>query len=326
MKRLIYILPPLIILAAILWIPVGGGAVQESLSPERVPTLDLSSFSAARPGTPLRLLFIHHSCGGQLFADAGPEKGENCIYESYPEGGGLRRLLRAEGYEVREASYGSEVGDRTDIFDWLPKFRDSMEKVLTCKHQDIFDSGGPGNRIVMFKSCYPNNDFIGEENSGEKGDPAGPVLTPANARAAYAALLPVFAAYPETLFVCVTAPPIALRVEAEPLWKILARLLMSKATPAVKQVRAGSLARKFNNWLKSRDGWLKNYTLRNVVVFDYYDILTGEGESNFSRYATENGTDSHPARAGNEKAARAFVPFLNRVVRRAGLVGSEDVR
>ena len=54
------------------------------------------------------------------------------------------------------------------------------------------------------------------------------------------------------------------------------------------------------------------------MVFDLYDALTGEGKSNLLVYPTRGGTDSHASQEGNERVARAFVPFLNRVVRRAG--------
>jgi hypothetical protein len=65
--------------------------------------------------------------------------------------------------------------------------------------------------------------------------------------------------------------------------------------------------------------WLAGYDGVNVVVFDYYDVLTGGGLSNLSAYPTGNGSDSHPSRAGNEAAAAAFAPFLNRAMRRAGV-------
>jgi hypothetical protein len=52
-------------------------------------------------------------------------------------------------------------------------------------------------------------------------------------------------------------------------------------------------------------------------VFDYYDLLTGCVASDLSLYPTGGGYDSHPSREGNEKAAEAFVPFLNRAVQRA---------
>jgi hypothetical protein len=84
------------------------------------------------------------------------------------------------------------------------------------------------------------------------------------------------------------------------------------------------LAREFNHWLSDTNGWLKNYPLHNVVVFDYYDVLTGNGVSDYSAYATDRGYDSHPSREGNEKAAQLFVPFLNQAVRRVGLVNATE--
>ena len=80
-----------------------------------------------------------------------------------------------------------------------------------------------------------------------------------------------------------------------------------------------ALAREFNHWLSGEDGWLKDSHLTNVAVFDYYHILTGYGASDLSCYPTGGGFDSHPSREGNEEAAAAFAPFLNRAVRRAGL-------
>jgi len=82
----------------------------------------------------------------------------------------------------------------------------------------------------------------------------------------------------------------------------------------------GRRARTFNKWLKDTDnGWLSSYNLKNVVIFDYYDILTKEGKSNWAEYPTKDGQDSHPSSEGNTIAAEKFVPFLNKAVRRAGL-------
>jgi hypothetical protein len=57
-------------------------------------------------------------------------------------------------------------------------------------------------------------------------------------------------------------------------------------------------------------------------VFDFYDLLTQSGASNYSQYGSMGGADSHPSSAGNARAAAAFVPFLNRAVRYAGLTAS----
>jgi hypothetical protein len=283
--------------------------------------LDLSAFPETPPGKGLRLLFIHHSCGGQLLAAPGPDSGSHCIYLTHPNGGGLRARLEQVGYEVHEASYGSQVGEHTDHFDWLPKFRQQMEPVLACQHQDTAYNDTRRNQIIVFKPCFPNNYFVGAGTP--PGNPNGPELTVWNAKASYAALLEEFTKHPEVLFVCMTPPPLALKGVQEPLWKQLARQLLGRGP--LPETTA-PLAREFNHWLSSTEGWLQGYPLKNVVVFDLYDVLTNGGASNWSCYPTGGGADSHPSREGNEKAAAVFVPFLNRAVHRAGLTGLSPQR
>jgi hypothetical protein len=273
---------------------------------------DLSANPEGAPKQPLHVLFIHHSCGGQLLAAFGAERGTNCIYLAHPNGGGLRARLEQNNYVVHEASYGSAIGANTDFFDWLPKFREHMPEILSCDSQDVRYSDGRRNRIVVFKSCFPNNDFKSEGHP--PGNAAGPDLTVWNARAAYTALRDEFRKHPEVLFVCVTPPPLAPQTP-QPAWKRLAKKALGRSDSLAESAR---LARAFNNWLKGPDGWLKG-NLNNVFTFDYYDVLTDNGASDLSRYPTHGGCDSHPSREGNEKAAEAFVPFLNRAVRRAGL-------
>ena len=298
-------------LAIVSFIPVGVS--EKGSSTMQVPTIDLSKLPADPPARQLRLLFIHHSCGGQWLAPLGDNKGESCIYETATNGGLLRDRLRENNYEVHEASYDSQIGDKTDIFDWPAKFRDHMQQVLTCDRQDTFYQDGRQNEIVMFKSCFPNSVFVGQGTA--PGDPDGPALTVENAKAAYRALLPEFQKQPGVLFVAVTAPPVV--APSVPLVKWVIKRLLGKPSLAA----SGPLARQFNNWLKdSKTGWLSEYPGTNVVVFDLYDVLTDLGASDFSRYPSgPEQDDNHPASAGNQKATELFVPFLNRAVRRAGL-------
>ena len=304
-----------------LMLPVGGEA--HSTTKESVNGMDLSSFPATKPAQPLRLLFIHHSVGGQLLAEPGPEQElADSILTTHPNGGGLRKALEAEGYLVHEASYGSAVGENTDLFDWLPKFRKDMDKVLRVNFNDQLASDDERNRIVMFKSCYPNSRF---EGMGEQpGNAEGPELTVWNAKATFTAMLPEFQKHPDTLFVYFTSPPNAPRYGSEPLLKVVAKKVLGKPTTAELMASQASLARTFHNWVKSPDGWLKDYPLHNVVVFDFFDVLTNDGTSDFSQYPTGNGDDSHPSRQGQQKAAAAFVPLLNRAVHRAKLVAHVD--
>lgn len=266
----------------------------------------------------MHLLFIHHSVGGSLLADQGDEAtGEyapQCIWASHPNGGGLRSLLTGAGYIVHEASYGSRIGENTDLFHWLPKFRDQMDEVLSVDVQDTSLEGDLRNQIVMFKSCFPNSDFVGEGE--EPGNPEGPELTVWNGRATLTALLEHFARHPDVLFVYVTAPPLA-PPTAQPAWKWLAKKILGRGSDPAQQRQAAAWARQFNNWVRSPQGWLRDYPHQNVVVFDYYNALTDGGESNSLRYPTGGGTDSHPAAEGNQRAARELAPLLNRAVRRA---------
>jgi len=190
---------------AVLCFPVSTNVDKGQMPASPIKQLDLSSFPNKQPGEPLDVLFIHHSCGGQLLAAAGPSVGENCILESDPNGGNLRVLLQESGYRIHEASYGSKIGEKTAIFDWLPKFRNQMDEILRCDMQDTLYSDERRNRIVMFKSCFPNNAFRAE--GAPPGNPSGPELTVWNAKAAYSALLEEFKKHPDVLFVCLTAPP-----------------------------------------------------------------------------------------------------------------------
>ena len=302
-----------IILIALLLAPISCSNDQKmETHMDHVKILDLSQYAAAPPEKPIQLLFIHHSTGGQLLADTGPDIGQNCIFKSNPNGGGLRHLLEDNNYVVHEASYGSLIGDKTDICHWNKKFREQMVKILKCKNQDESFTDSTVNRIVMFKSCFPNS-WI-ESEGKDQGDPDSTKQTTSNYKAVYNALREYFQKQPGTLFVVVTAPPL---VKPEP----------NRVKESIKGIlgredtveKVGRRVRGFNNWLKDiENGWLKGYQLTNVVVFDYYDVLTGHGQSDWSLYPTGGGADSHPSSDGNTIAAKEFIPFLNRSVHRVG--------
>ena len=312
-RRWLFLAGSSLFLLPVAFIPVnpkGAKAADPGPYPEG---LDLSRFDDAPLDKKTTLLFIHHSCGGQMLADVGEEKDlANCIYVTHPNGGSLRRKLEAAGYEVNEASYGSDVGDKTDMFDWLPKFRSKMDRILVTKRNDVTLPAGEKNRVVVWKSCYPQNRFISEGTA--PGRPDGPELTVENAKATLTAILPELAKQPETLFVYVTAPANSPRPEKVPLVKMLLGEVRG-VTQRKALEKQSALARSFNAWVVAKDGWLKDYPHANIVVFDYYDILTNQ-KGNLSAYATGDGSDNHPSNEGNQRAASAFVPFLNRAMRR----------
>lgn len=299
--------------AAVALVPV----VEDASPPARArpggSPMPSNSGAVARPRGALDLLFIHHSCGGQLLAPVGENVGQSCVYRSHPNGGGLRARLEAQGYVVHEASYGSAVGEDTDLFDWLPKFRDGMDAVLATSHQDERLPAGRTNRVVVFKSCYPNNAFVAEGDA--PGDARGPALTYWNARATLTALLPELAKRSDVLFVYVTAPPLAPK-RRQPLYAWVARKV-GLLQPLLPLERSAALARRFDDWVTSPEGWLAGYPGRNVAVFDYYGVLADGGS--VLAFPTGGGYDSHPSSEGNQRAADALLPFLDEAVRRAGL-------
>jgi hypothetical protein len=292
--------------------------VKEGLENMKEPTSTFhqadgfAGYSSAPVVRHLGLVFLHHSVGEHWLAD--PEGAGN----SHGNGGGLRRTLEGNGYRVRDATYGSKLGEKTDLFDWLPKFTGHVEEVLRIAHQDDVLPEGERNQIVLFKSCYPNSAF--KAQGSEPGNPNGPELTVTNAKASFRALLQVLARSPETLFVFVTTPPLA-GAPRERLGKVLVKRLLGRPLAAERLAQQARLAREFRDWIIAPDGWLASYPLKNVVVFDYYNVLTKNSSSLFLEYPSGDGRDSHPNTFGNRAATAEFVPFLNRAVRRMGLGG-----
>ena len=244
------------------------------------------------PAGPVRLVFIHHSCGENWLSDAD---------------GGLARALAENHYFVSDTNYGwgpNGIGDRTDITDWPEWFTGPQSgRYLRAlykeseRHSDYARSlSAPGgeNRVVLFKSCFPNSNL-----EGRPADPParGDGLTVANAKAIYRELLRYFATRPDKLFVAITAPP-------------------------VQDPAHSANARAFNTWLV-RD-WLSGYRGNNVAVFDFYNVLTGPRNHHRFRngrieYVSDAGRntlyyptgDDHPSRTGNRKATEEFVSLLN---------------
>lgn len=245
------------------------------------------------PKKPVKLVFIHHSCGENWLAD---------------DHGGLGRALGRNNYYVSDTNYGwgpDGIGDRTDITNWSEWFTGPRSaRYLKALYREggvhspytrtLPDPGGE-NRIILFKSCFPNSNLEGSPNDPPR---RGGGLTVANAKAIYNGLLSYFSTRPDKLFVAVTAPPVQERTYS-------------------------SNARAFNTWLVRK--WLAGYKGANVAVFDFYNVLTGPGNHHrFRKGKTEhiiqpgrntlhyptNG-DDHPSPAGNRKATRDFIDLLN---------------
>jgi hypothetical protein len=262
---------------------------------------------SAPPASVVKLIFIHHSTGENWLADGN---------------GGLGIALGNNNYFVSDTNYNwghNSVGSRTDITNWLEWFRSADTPTYMTdlyaeseQHSSYTRSQtvpGGANEIIMFKSCFPNSALDGAPND-TPSDVVG--LTVGHAKYVYNQLLIYFQQHPEKLFVVLTAPP------------------LSDPTYAAN-------ARAFNQWLVN--DWLSqnSYTLKNVAVYDFYNVLTSNGGSSTVndlnsdnghhhrwwngavQHKTDGGAnvlaypsyDDHPSRAGNLKATAEFVPMLN---------------
>lgn len=286
--------------------PAEAPAEVEGAEPQTEQAVESAAVSREGTGGD-DLVFIHHSCG------------EDWLNR------GLHDALLAKDYidERNDITYGVDVepdpgrpdslgpvpGEMTDMNHWILWFNDYLGSV--CGH----DCADGVNRIVMFKSCFPNSHV---ESAGA-GDPFNDWKTIANYRAVYQhprgsgntyeynghtynALEGVFAAHPDTLFIAVTAPPEC--------WQ--------EAT-----AETAANARAFNEWLKNQ--WLPGYVratgLHNVAVFDWFDLLAvpagaGSHRNQLRAEFGGNSGDSHPNAAADAQSTSAFASgeddFLDR--------------
>ncbi|MBN1487167.1 MAG: hypothetical protein JW981_05955, partial [Anaerolineae bacterium] len=176
--------------------------------------------NATHPNEPVKLVFIHHSCGGNWLADT----------EEHDQAGGLGQALMDNNYFVSATNYGwgpGGIGTNTDIPNWPEWFTDTvMSHVYTEYAQNICGMGeysdwcfgnwtrmadpnpAAENEIIMFKSCYPNSDLYGNPTDLPLAEP-NDQFTVANAKAVYNHILDYFGAHQDKLFIVITAPPMA---------------------------------------------------------------------------------------------------------------------
>jgi IPT/TIG domain/Family of unknown function (DUF5719) len=266
------------------------------------------------PASPVKLIFIHHSCGQNWLEDGN---------------GNLGTTLRDNNYFVSDTNYGwgpDSIGDNTDIGHWWSWFRGPSsptyaaalyaESGQNSPYSRLPADPGGENEIVMFKSCYPNSAIGGSPSDPVPSIASNPLagnsspLTVANAKGIYIDILEYFESRPDKLFIAVTAPP------------------LRDGTYAAN-------ARAFNNWLVN--DWLDGYPLSNVFVFDFYNVLTSNGGDAYTsdvgletgnhhrwwngaiQHKTDGGGntlaypsgDDHPNVVGNQKATVEFVSLLN---------------
>lgn len=247
-------------------------------------------------------LFIHHSTGG-LWLSRGLETA--LLDKSYIDArNDITYGIAAAPDTDRPDSLGPVAGDLTDMKHWILWFNDYSEAL--SRH----GCGAGRNRIIMFKSCFPNSHL--SEDGVAPGDPFSGIRSLANYYAVYAHAAGIDAAYerdtfrywpleivftqhPHTLFIPVTAPPL--------------QFAPSDGT----NDEAAHRARTFNTWLKTT--WLDAYHdrtgYRNVAVFDWFDVLAYPDDhiSHPNRLREEFGGasgDAHPNNTAMEVSTAIF--------------------
>ena len=144
-----------------------------------------------------------------------------------------------------------------------------MPQVLSYAGQNENYQEVRPNQIAVFKSCFPNNSFRSEGTP--PGDSNASELTVWNAKACYTALLDEFRKQPKFLFFCVTVPLVAPKTSVHPVRKMIAKKVLDWEP---NLAASAPLAFISINRLVGINGWLKDSALTNVIMFDYYDILT----------------------------------------------------
>ncbi len=281
------------------------------------------------PALPVKLLFIHHSVGGQWLAHAN---------------GGLVNELNKNNFYVNDVTYGWEpssltstlfkkiirkvlgklgkgeqgaydIGNRTDIGqmpEWFLGPDSSLIMASLYKENLETDSYGDHsnshsrkphknpdpsaeNQVIMFKSCFPNTIL-----KGNPDDLAAPIsdhessFTAGSDKHTVANAKRVF----NDVLVYFGKHPDKFFVVVTP-------------PPQTELPENGRVARGFSNWLVK--DWLKenHYTLNNVMVFDLYNVLTSghgsqqndAGEEEGNHHRVWNGEVQHVVHVDNNLLA-----------------------
>lgn len=223
---------------------------------------------------PTKIVFIHHSVG------------RNWLKE-----GGLLDSLTARKIAIQSATnrQGCEFAEETDMHNWVPKFQNSMNKII---HYDKtitgFYNDSRENEIIMFKPCYPNSNIVDEsvDDSLENKKTIGQY------KQYFEKLKIIFAKYPDKKFIYVTAPPMV---------------------PNNTSFKNAARAKEFNDWLLNeyRPSYLQESSLNNLYIFDLFEVLADDKSVLKQEYRrAEN--DSHPNKTGSQAATLAFLEFLEK--------------
>ena len=137
---------------------------------------------------PVRIIWLHHSCGENLINEGGVREGLTALgYEFYDHGYNDEGLRLADG---SYAGYNFDVpGDNTDPDGLAEIFRQPLHDPPdnTFSYLMQYD-------VIAFKSCFPTSNIASDEQLAEY-------------QSYYLEMRARMAQYPDKLFVVVTQPP-----------------------------------------------------------------------------------------------------------------------
>jgi len=236
----------------------------------------------------MKILFIHHSVGGNLIRQ-----------------GNLREELRKlnpniefwdHGYNLYPFPFLSKILGRitfrTGLSDMKGKmvgkdYKINLSNNSPKEYAEIF-SRNPNNYtlqsilsydIVAFKNCFPTTHITSGQQLKENMD-------------YYLSIRKSLGDYKYKKFVILTPPPVRREV-----------------TTVENAKRAKQLA----NWLTSND-FLENS--KNIFVFDFFSMLADEDGMLKRKYSPLIQIDSHPNRKANQTIAPIFAQYIADLVKR----------
>lgn len=276
-------------------------------------------------GDVVKLLFIHHSVGGDWLAH---------------EYGGLVSELNRQGFYVNDITYGwqppqldgsllaransrlrdlfgvtpqgaDRIGNRTDVghlYDWFAG--PDSKLIMAAVYQQESETGNYGdhanatsaaplanpgsafeNEVIMIKPCYPNSLYRGDGNDPPTaGDDPPRNFTAGSQQHTVANSKRI---YNDILAYFASRPDKFFVIVTGP--------------PRTELPKDGEVAREFSSWLARE--WLRenNYRGGNVMVFDLFNVLTSKGEgtgndlgdAEGNHHRLVDGVEQHQVNSGN---------------------------
>lgn len=245
-------------------------------------TAACDDYGNRRKADPIKIMFIHHSCGQNWLTTGN---------------GNLGTALNKYNYYATESNYGwdAEPGDNlgysTDTPDWSQWFNETKMPYVYANnfmgtYSNTIADPQTENTIIMFKSCYPLSE-VGTSIDDEK--------------AIYNSLLSYFATHTNKLFILIT-PPGTISVTSYALTKQLCDWLVDEQ----------------NGWLKDYPynnvgvfdfyGVLSETNSHHRVIENRIEHVYAYNYDGVSPY---HSGDNHPTSAGNQKATEEYLPLLN---------------